>query len=306
MDISNYFYKDLALFGSYPTQQDVIDLENEGVSLFVNLTTFIENLPSYNTSKKYINFPIRDTKIPDNNYKFALLIIYLEDSIKRKEKIFIHCRGGHGRSALVAACLLCKMKNIDAKQSIEIVSFSHNTRKKMADKYRNILVPNSKVQRFYLSKIYEPLYFSKSIKNSEKNGFSSTSLHPVELPGVGTFPNSEIAFFALRNLDDNLYIQSLLNSKNTYLSKLISDQYNQLNGALNTDVNLDYMYTILKLKFMQNRELKDRLLMTGFRPIINHNKFDNFWGDNGDGSGNNYLGKLLVKIRDEYYKIKNL
>lgn len=303
MNISNYFYKDLALFGSYPSQEDVEELENNGVTLFLNLTSSDENLPSYSTSKKYINFPIKDTRIPDNNYKFSLLIIYLEDMIKKKEKLFIHCRGGHGRSALVAACLLCKIKNISSKEAMEIVSYSHNARKKMNEKYRNIVVPNSRIQRFYLSKIYEPLYFSKSVKNSEKNGFSNSSFYPVELPGIGIFPNSEVAFFALRNLDDNNYINDLIESKNSHFAKIIADNYEKINGSLTQDINLDYMYTILKLKFNQNSILRDKLLMTGFRPIINHNKFDNFWGDNGDGSGNNFLGKLLVKIRDEFYKI---
>lgn len=303
MDISNYFYKDQGLFGSYPTQEDINELEKVGINLFVNLTTDEENLNKYSSTKNIINFPIKDTKIPDNNYKFVILILYISDYIKRGGKLYIHCRGGHGRSALLSACLLCKLENITPQESIYKITNSHNQRIKMNEKYRGITVPNSRIQRFYLMKIFEPLYFSKNYKNSEKNGFSNYSSHPVDIPGVGCFFNSESAYYALRNLNDSEYVNKLLLAKNPRYAKLLGEKYNISFGNISNDLKIDYMYSILKLKFSQNFELKDKLLTTGFRPIINHTKFDDFWGDNGDGSGENNLGKLIEKIRNEYYKI---
>ena len=38
MNYCSYFIKDKALFGSYPTQQSVEELEQEGVRYFVDLT----------------------------------------------------------------------------------------------------------------------------------------------------------------------------------------------------------------------------------------------------------------------------
>ena len=38
MNNCSYFIKDRAMFGSYPTQEAVQELEHEGVIYFVNLT----------------------------------------------------------------------------------------------------------------------------------------------------------------------------------------------------------------------------------------------------------------------------
>ena len=38
MDYCSYFIKDKAIFGSFPTQESVYELENEGVKYFVDLT----------------------------------------------------------------------------------------------------------------------------------------------------------------------------------------------------------------------------------------------------------------------------
>lgn len=47
-------------------------------------------------------------------------------------------------------------------------------------------------------------------------------------------------------------------------------------------------------KFSQHEDLKQKLLATGNRKIIEHTKNDNFFGDGGDGSGQNHLGRLLM------------
>jgi ribA/ribD-fused uncharacterized protein len=300
MEISTYFYKDLCLFGSYPEQKDIEYLENQGVELILNLTTENDNLIPYQTSKIVIKYPIQDTKVPKDNLKFVFLILFLESYVKSGKKIFIHCRGGHGRSALVSAALLCRLENISTDESIQKISESHNTRIKMNPKHRDVICPNSKIQRHYLRKIFQPLYFSKCVYNYEKNGFSNFSCHYIDVPGVGIFHNSESAYQALKNSNDLVYISKLMNCKNPRISKLLGEKYSLIHGELDTDTKINLMEYILRLKFSQNKDVKEKLLMTGFRPIINHNKLDRFWGD-GDGSGENQLGKILEKIREEYY-----
>ena len=66
------------------------------------------------------------------------------------------------------------------------------------------------------------------------------------------------------------------------------------------DVKLCIMYEICKAKFVQHPELKALLLKTGTEELIegnNHN--DRFWGC-VDGEGENYLGKILMHIREEF------
>ena len=58
------------------------------------------------------------------------------------------------------------------------------------------------------------------------------------------------------------------------------------------------MYVALYAKFTQHGELK-RLLGTGDRLLVEHTERDRYWGDGGDGRGENHLGKLLMKLRKE-------
>jgi ribA/ribD-fused uncharacterized protein len=63
--------------------------------------------------------------------------------------------------------------------------------------------------------------------------------------------------------------------------------------------NVDVMETILRDKFRKNRDLKDALVATGDKYLEEANWWkDTFWGV-CDGVGENMLGKLLMKIRDE-------
>ena len=56
----------------------------------------------------------------------------------------------------------------------------------------------------------------------------------------------------------------------------------------------------LLAKFSQNQELKDLLLSTEDKVLIEHAPWgDSYWGDGGDGNGMNRLGVLLMEVRDE-------
>lgn len=59
------------------------------------------------------------------------------------------------------------------------------------------------------------------------------------------------------------------------------------------------MYEALEAKFTQHEKLKKILLATGDATLIEHTQNDSYWGDGGDGSGQNKLGRLLVILRDE-------
>jgi ribA/ribD-fused uncharacterized protein len=67
------------------------------------------------------------------------------------------------------------------------------------------------------------------------------------------------------------------------------------------DVRLGIMYNLLWIKF-NNPQLKEALLLTDGWELVE----GNWWGDIFygvcDGVGENYLGKLLMKVRD---KLKN-
>ena len=59
------------------------------------------------------------------------------------------------------------------------------------------------------------------------------------------------------------------------------------------------MEEILRAKFTQNLDLKEKLLATSDRLLVEGNTWnDRFWGV-CKGKGANHLGKLLMKIRAE-------
>lgn len=65
------------------------------------------------------------------------------------------------------------------------------------------------------------------------------------------------------------------------------------------EIKLDVMYQMVKAKF-SHQKLKDLLLETGDRDIIEGNSWgDTFWGV-CDGEGENHLGKIIMRVREEY------
>lgn len=63
-------------------------------------------------------------------------------------------------------------------------------------------------------------------------------------------------------------------------------------------VKLDVMLLGNYFKFKQNALARRTLLETEDRILVNHSASDDFWCDNGDGSGKNLLGVCLMSVRN--------
>ena len=103
-DYSSYFIEDRALFGSYPRQEQVDDLIELGVKYFVDLTVPGEVFPAYTSrASNYIRFPILDRKAPSDVTNFTVFVLTVNkalESLSTGEKMYIHCKGGHGRAGI--------------------------------------------------------------------------------------------------------------------------------------------------------------------------------------------------------------
>lgn len=64
-------------------------------------------------------------------------------------------------------------------------------------------------------------------------------------------------------------------------------------------IKSNVMYEVIKAKFTQHEDLKEILLSTQDAILIENAPTDYFWGCGADGSGQNTLGKLLMKLRME-------
>jgi N-glycosidase YbiA len=67
------------------------------------------------------------------------------------------------------------------------------------------------------------------------------------------------------------------------------------------EVKVEVMRGFLQQKF-SDPDLRKLLLDTGDAELVEHTTRDKFWADAGDGSGQNWLGKLLMEVRSELQK----
>lgn len=307
MERSSYFIKDKAMFGSFPKQEDIKQLEEKGVRYFVNLTHEHEKkITPYTTKYKYINFPINDRHVPKDWRKFARFIIRISDIIrglKDGELIYIHCKGGHGRSGIVVASLLCYMFEMSPTEALEHTTKSHNKRSVMREKWRKLGSPQTYHQKSFIHKFFNTIYFYRAYKSGQTAGFSNFSNHPVIIKDFGSFPTAEAAIQAYKNPTDRDYVSKQESSRTPTISRMIGK-----NTILRKDwseVCEDLMYNIISEKFTQHPELLENLLNTGLRPIEQHTRGDYFWGNGGNGTGKNKLGKVLMRLREYHYR-KNI
>ncbi|XP_064399746.1 uncharacterized protein LOC135346153 isoform X3 [Halichondria panicea] len=63
------------------------------------------------------------------------------------------------------------------------------------------------------------------------------------------------------------------------------------------DVKKDVMRKALFAKFTSHPILKKMLLDTGKRELVERSPYDSYWGDGGDGTGENHLGIILMELR---------
>ena len=157
MEISTYFFKNKCLFGPYPNSVQIEELEKVGVRHFIDLTTSYEKINRYKCNVNYISYPIRDNQIPENIESFMNFLERLIDiihSLGGSEKIYVHCKGGHGRSGMVVACLLCILEGIDSLKSISQTTQYHRLRPTIKEKWIDIDCPNIKIQQDFIKKLF--------------------------------------------------------------------------------------------------------------------------------------------------------
>ncbi|MGL4813964.1 MAG: protein-tyrosine phosphatase family protein [Enterobacter sp.] len=156
-----YFIPQQCLFGAYPTQDQIRELESWGVNLIIDLTKLDEkNIKKYQTNVDVVHFPISDNNIPENKEQFYNLVVYISKQIKDGKKIYIHCKGGHGRSGILVSALLCYIYNITPNESFKKTSEYHSTRpiharrSKMNEFWKKKGSPQTKEQKQFIHDLF--------------------------------------------------------------------------------------------------------------------------------------------------------
>ena len=133
--------------------------------------------------------------------------------------------------------------------------------------------------------------------SDEFGGFSNFSPHAVTLKGK-RWPTSE-HYFQAQKFAGTPHEEAVRRCKKP---RQAADMGRDRKLPLRRDwesVKDNIMREAVRAKFSQHADLRDELLGTGDRPIVEHTENDAYWGDGGDGSGRNMLGIILMQIRNE-------
>jgi ribA/ribD-fused uncharacterized protein len=133
--------------------------------------------------------------------------------------------------------------------------------------------------------------------NAEYGCFSNFSAHPVVIDGI-LYPTTEHYFQSQKFLDESIRKKVRTAKTPGDAARIGRDRTFPLRRNWESMKN-QVMLTAIRAKAAQHEDFRDTLLSTGNAVLVEHTSNDNYWGDGGDGSGKNYLGKTLMKVRDE-------
>lgn len=174
-------------FGPFPNQLMMDRLVKEKFNVIINLTESHEE-PIYDNhiDIKYIHFPIKDSGVPVDTHDYCSFITRLKYEYLNGSKIYIHCRGGHGRSGMVSVSLIYCILPYDLRESIEFVNMSHYNRANLRPKWKKRKSPFNYEQFLFLSKLHKNIYvnmdhynkyydwlFSKEVFNVDDKSYNS-------------------------------------------------------------------------------------------------------------------------------------
>lgn len=131
--------------------------------------------------------------------------------------------------------------------------------------------------------------------SDEFGEFSNFAPYPVRIDGV-IWPTSE-HYFQAQKFQDKEHQASIRKARSPMQAARLGRSRRR---PLRKDweaVKVAIMRIAVLEKFKQHENLRKLLLSTGDSKIVEHTDNDSYWGDGGDGSGKNMLGRLLMEVR---------
>lgn len=127
--------------------------------------------------------------------------------------------------------------------------------------------------------------------------FSNMSSYAVEIDGK-VFMTSEHAYQCAKFSDSSIK-EKIFNARSGYDAKMIAVENKSLVSSDWNERSLEVMESIVRKKLEQHPHIKEKLLETGKREIIEASPTDAFWGWGPEKNGENHLGKIWMKLRGE-------
>ena len=130
--------------------------------------------------------------------------------------------------------------------------------------------------------------------------FSNFAGYPIVIGGK-RWPTSE-HYFQAQKFEDAAHREKI---RKTASPMIVARLGRSRKVKLRRDwesVKVGIMRDAVRAKFTQHADLRDLLLSTGDAKLVERTENDSYWGDGGDGSGKNMLGRILMEIRGELRK----
>ena len=119
--------------------------------------------------------------------------------------------------------------------------------------------------------------------------FSNFAPYPVRIGGK-LWPTSE-HYFQAQKFDDVEHQERIRRTKSPMIAaRLGRDRKKPLRRDWES-IKVAVMREAVRAKFDQHDDFRAK--------IVEHTDNDSYWGDGGDGSGKNMLGRILMEIREE-------
>lgn len=127
--------------------------------------------------------------------------------------------------------------------------------------------------------------------------FSNFSSFAVIYNGL-TWMTSEHAYQASK-FEDKDIIDLIHQTLSAHDSKKVAQVYKNKVRSNWGEIKISIMEDIIRAKIASHPYIREKLLGTGDREIIEDSHQDSFWGRGIDFKGRNELGKVWMKIRSE-------
>lgn len=134
------------------------------------------------------------------------------------------------------------------------------------------------------------------------NRFSNFHANPIVIDG-STWPTTEHYFQAQKFNNNAIHFEKIRKATTPALAKTLGSTRSVKLRPDWEAVKEQVMAKALRAKFTQHESLKQYLLQTGDADLVEHTDRDKYWGDGGNGTGQNRLGHLLMQLRTELVNI---
>lgn len=130
--------------------------------------------------------------------------------------------------------------------------------------------------------------------------FDSFSAYAVEIWGH-VFPTAEHAYQWRKFINVKPELAEQIRTANSpTMVKKTSDANKEHADPEFYLIRVSFMEEIVRAKVSQHEKAQKALRETEGREIIENSPVDSYWGTGPNGDGENHLGKIWMRIRDEY------